>query len=81
MCVLSLKVPIQKKSGNLSYAPRTSIEDSVDASIRLENYIHMRGGKLITPIQNNTDNTILNRKEITRKNVKENNCMDTSSDN
>ena len=25
MCVLSIKVPIRKKSGNLSYAPRTSI--------------------------------------------------------
>ena len=24
MCVLSIKVPIQKKSGNLSYAPRIS---------------------------------------------------------
>ena len=23
MCVLSIKVPIRKKSGNLSYAPRT----------------------------------------------------------
>ena len=25
MCVLSIKVPIRKKSGNLSYAPRTNI--------------------------------------------------------
>ena len=25
MCVLSIKVPIQKKSGNLSYAPRTCV--------------------------------------------------------
>ena len=25
MCVLSIKVPIQKKSGNLSYAPRITI--------------------------------------------------------
>ena len=45
-----------------------SIEDSVDASIqRLEDYIgkHERG--LITAIRNNTDNTIDNRKTITRK--------------
>ena len=27
MCVLSIKVPIQKKSGNLSYAPCTTIAD------------------------------------------------------
>ncbi len=27
MCVLSIKVPIQKKSGNLSYAPRTLKKD------------------------------------------------------
>ena len=26
MCVLSIKVPIRKKSGNLSYAPRISLE-------------------------------------------------------
>ena len=26
MCVLSIKVPIRKKSGNLSYAPRIYIE-------------------------------------------------------
>ena len=25
MCVLSIKVPIRKKSGNLSYAPRNSV--------------------------------------------------------
>ena len=44
------------------------IEDSVDTSIqRLEDYIgkHERG--LITTIRNNTDNTIDNRKTITRK--------------
>ena len=45
-----------------------SIKDSVDASIRrLEDFIgkHERG--LITAIRNNTDNTIDNRKTITRK--------------
>ena len=25
MCVLSIKVPIRKKSGNVSYAPRTDL--------------------------------------------------------
>ena len=46
----------------------TSIEDRVDASIqRLEDYIEKHGGKLITANRNNTDNTRMNRKEITRK--------------
>ena len=29
MCVLSIKVPIRKKSGNLSYAPRIYLSVSV----------------------------------------------------
>ena len=45
----------------------TSIEDSVDASIRLEDYIEKSRGRLITATRNNTDNTKTNRTEITRK--------------
>ena len=42
------------------------IDDSVDASIRLEDYIEKHGG-LITAIRNDTDNTMDNRMTITRK--------------
>ena len=46
----------------------TSIEDSVDASIqRLEDYIEKHEGGLITAIGNDTDNTIDDRRKITRK--------------
>ena len=46
----------------------TSIEDSVDASIqRLKDYIEKRGGRLITAIRNNTNNTKTSKPEITRK--------------
>ena len=45
----------------------TSIEDSVDASIRLEDYIEKRGGRLITATKSNTDNTMISRTTITRK--------------
>ena len=46
----------------------TSIEDSVDASIkRLEDYIHNHNGGLITAIRNDTDNTMDNRMTIIRK--------------
>ena len=44
-----------------------SIEDSVDASIQLEDYIQKHDGELITAIRNNTDNTMDNRMTITRK--------------
>ena len=45
-----------------------SIEDSVDASIRLEDYIKKKHkGGLITVIRNDTDNTMDNRMTITRK--------------
>ena len=45
-----------------------SIEDSVDASIqRLEDYIEKHERGLITSIRKNTDNTMDNRKTITRK--------------
>ena len=44
------------------------IDDSVDASIqRLEDYIEKHKQGLITPIRNNTDNTIDDRMTITRK--------------
>ena len=43
-------------------------ENCVDASIqRLKEYIHKRGGKLITAIKNNTDNTIIKKIEINSK--------------
>ena len=45
----------------------TSIEDSVDASIRLENYIGNHGRWLIIAIRNDTDNTIDNSMTITKK--------------
>ena len=45
----------------------TSTEDSVDASIRLEDYIEKRGGRLITTTRNDTDNMRINRTEIIRK--------------
>ena len=71
------------------YAPRkeggrglANIEDSFDTSMqRLEDYIgkHERG--LITPIRNNTDNTIDNRmKKLGNKNGKENNYMGVLND-
>ena len=43
------------------------LEDSVDASIRLEDYIGKNEGGLITAIRNDTDNTMDNRMTITRK--------------
>ena len=42
-------------------------EDSVDASIRLEDYIEIHEGGLITAIRNDTNNTMANRMTITRK--------------
>ena len=45
-----------------------SIEDSVDTSIhRLENYIQKHEGGLITATRHETENTMNNRKTITRK--------------
>ena len=44
------------------------IQDSVDTSIqRLENYVKMCRGRLITATRNHTDNTGINRIKITRK--------------
>ena len=56
---------VSRKEGGRGLA---SIEDSVDTSIqRLEDYIEKHEGGLITPIRNNTDNTMDNRMTITRK--------------
>ena len=56
------------------YVPRkeggrglTSIEDSLDAPIQLDDYIEKHERGLITAIRNSTDNTIDNRMTITRK--------------
>ena len=56
---------VSRKEGGRGLA---SIEDSVDASIQgLEDYIQKHDGGLITPIRNETDNTMDNRMTITRK--------------
>ena len=59
---------------NRMYGPKkegirglTSIQDSVNASIQLEDYMKKRGGVLITANRNNTDNTSINGTKITRK--------------
>ena len=44
-----------------------SIEDSIDASVRLEDYIEKHEGGRITATENDTDNTRTNRTTITRK--------------
>ena len=44
-----------------------SIEDNVDASIQLKDYIQKHDGGHITAIRNDTDNTMDNRMTITRK--------------
>ena len=44
-----------------------SIEDSVDASIRLEDYKEKHEGGMITTTKNDTDNTKANRMTITKK--------------
>ena len=48
----------------------TSIEDSVDALIRLEDYIEKHEGGLITATRNETENTKTNRMTITKKRKK-----------
>ena len=46
----------------------SSIEDSVDATIRLEEYIEkFEGGRLTTATRNDTDSTKTNRMTMTRK--------------
>ena len=44
-----------------------NIEVSVDVSMQLENYREKLRGRLITVNRNNTDNTSINRRKITRK--------------
>ena len=44
-----------------------SIEDSVDASIRLKDYIQKHEGGLITATRHETENTMNNKMTITRK--------------
>ena len=55
---------VSRKEGGRGLA---SSEDSIDASIRLEDYIEKHERGLITAIRNNTDDTIDNRMIITRK--------------
>ena len=72
-----LYVPRKERGRGLA-----SIEDSVDTSIlRLEDYIEKHERGMIRAIRNNTDNTIVNRMTITRKqNGKENNSMGVLND-
>ena len=58
------KLYVSRKEGGRGLA---SIEDSIDASIRLEDYIEKHEGGLITAIKNDTDNTMANRMTITKK--------------
>ena len=56
---------VSRKEGRRGLA---GIEDNVDGSIQwLEDCIEKHGGRLITATRNNTDNTRINRIEITRK--------------
>ena len=56
---------VSRKEGGTVLA---SIEDSVDAWIQwLEDYIEKHEGGLITAIKNDTDNTMINRMTIARK--------------
>ena len=65
MCVLSIKVPIRKKSGNLFNDTR-----SVNRSIkRLEDHIKTYGWRLITATRYNTNNASINRTKISRKTI------------
>ena len=53
---------LRKEGGGLA-----SIENSVDASLRLEEYIEKHGGRLVTATKNNTDNMRSNWTETNRK--------------
>ena len=55
---------VSRKEGGGGLA---SIEDSVDASIQLKDYIQKHEGGLITTTRNDTENTMNNRMTITRK--------------
>ena len=58
------RIYVSRKEGRRGLA---SIEDSVDISIRLGDYIGKDGGRLITATRNNTDDTKTSRTEITIK--------------
>ena len=68
---------VSRKEGGRGLA---SIEDSVDASIRLKDYIEKHERGLILSIRNNSDYTLDKRMTITRKNGKENNFMGVLND-
>ena len=55
---------VSRKEGGRGLA---NIEDSIDASIQLEDYIQKHKRGLITVIRNDTDNTMDNRMTLTRK--------------
>ena len=56
---------VSRKEGEKGLARN---EDTVDSSIQgLEDYIEKHEGRLITVIENDTDNTMANRLTITRK--------------
>ena len=61
---LADRLSVSRKEGARGLA---SIEESVNASIRLEEDIEKHGGGLITAIRNHTDNTIDDRMTKTRK--------------
>ena len=69
---------VSGKEGGRGFA---RMEDSVDSRRqRLEDYKEKRGGKLITATRSNSDNTIINTMEITRKQkLEENNIIDVLS--
>ncbi len=58
------RLHVSRKKGGRGLA---SIEDSVDASIQLEDYIEKHDGGLITAIRNDIDHTMDNRMTITRQ--------------
>ena len=73
---------VSRKEGGRGLA---SIEDSVDASIqRFKDYIGKHEGGPFTATRNDTDNTMNNRKSITKKqrnkNGKKNNSMGVLND-
>ena len=56
---------VPRKEGGRGF---TNIQDNVNASIlRLKDYINKCRRRLVTAIRNNTDNPIIKRTEITRK--------------
>ena len=60
-------VDILYVSRKLKERGHTTIENSVDASIQLEDYIEKHGGRLLTATNSNTDDTRMSWTTITRK--------------